>query len=360
MTLTEKQLQSILQDPEKAAEFYNLSYVYDDQLTIERRKHGKGYRYFQNGVAISKTDIIKRIKALVIPPAWSHVRITDLQNGHLQVVGRDDKNRKVYRYHDLWTVFRNQTKFLKMVAFGNSLPKLRKQVMTDLKQKEMTKDKVLAIVLRLLEETHIRVGNDYYARRNKTYGLSTLRTKHVEHNGKQVSFHFVGKKSKEHNVTIEDQKLVDLVNQCEEIPGWELFQYYDDNGIKQSVDSGLINDYIQRISGELFTAKDFRTWSASKIFFETLRGIGFTEDEKENKSNRITAFDETAKALGNTRSVCREYYVHPLLNTSYEDGSIQQYFETLESKTSSSKYLSQTEEVLLDVIGDYELTLDLD
>lgn len=358
MTLTDKQLETILKNPEEAAEFYNLTYVYDDQLTIERRKHGKGFRYFQNGEAISSKAIIKRIKTLVIPPAWTDVRITDLENGHLQVVGRDEKNRKVYRYHDLWTAFRNQTKFLKMSAFGNSLPKLRKQVEKDLKLTEMSRDKVLAIVITLLEETHIRIGNEYYAKKNKTYGLSTLRTKHVEHLGDKLSFHFVGKKSKEHNVTIEDDKLIELVNQCEEIPGWELFQYYDDDGSKQSLDSGLINEYIQRISGELFTAKDFRTWSASKIFFESLRDIGYTDDEKDNKSNIITAYDEAANALGNTRSVCRTYYVHPMLNESYENGKIVPYFKRLDKKTKSKKYMSQTEEVILDMISDYELNLE--
>lgn len=359
MTLTDKQLEAILKDPEKAAQFYNLTYVYDNQLTIDRRKHGKGFRYFQNDKPVTKKDLINRIKSLVIPPAWTDVRITDLENGHLQVVGRDEKHRKVYKYHDLWTAFRNQTKFLKMSSFGNSLPLLRKQVEKDLQQEHLTKSKVLAIVITLLEETHIRIGNYYYAKNNNTYGLSTLRTKHVEHIKDSIQFHFIGKKNKEHQIKITDDSLIELVNQCEEIPGWELFQYFDEDGTKQRLDSGDINTYIKELSGELFTAKDFRTWSASKIFFETLRDEPYAEDENENKSLRLKAYDKTAEALGNTRSVCREYYVHPMLNDSYKDGSIKPYFSKLKKmKKSSIKHLSQTEEVLLEMISDYEISLE--
>ena len=218
---------------------------------------------------------------MVIPPNWKNVRICHLENGHLQVIGFDDKNRKQYLYHPSWSKIRNQTKFFKMAAFGKVLPKIRRQVDQDLDLPGMTKRKVLALIIRLMEETHIRIGNEYYARNNKTYGLSTLRTRHVKTYGNKLKFDFVGKKGKEHSVTLENKKLVKLVNQCEELPGWELFKYYDESGNKQIIDSGMINEYIQEISGSLFSAKDFRTWSATKIFFETLKELGYTAKEKE-------------------------------------------------------------------------------
>ena len=273
------------------------------------------------------------------------------------MVGRDEKNRKQYRYHPHWSQIRNKTKFFKMRAFGKALPKIRKQIEKDLKLPKMTKRKCLAIVLHLMEETHIRIGNSYYAETNKTYGLSTMRTKHLKVMENELLFHFTGKKGKKHSIPVKDKKLQELVLQCEEIPGWELFQYYDEDGNHHSIDSGMVNDYIHEISGDIFSAKDFRTWAGSKIFFETLHNIGIEKDKKQNKKNILTAFDAAAKGLGNTRTVCREYYVHPVLVEKYEDSSILPYFEKLNTHKKTPKLLSTTETVLLDLLNEYEVTL---
>ena len=356
MTLSEKKLDKILHDPEEAATFADLIYVTEEHLTIARKRDKEGFVYDKKGKPIKTKKILKRIDKLVIPPAWEEVLIADPPNGHLQAVGRDEKERKVYLYHESWNRLRNETKFFKMAAFANVLPQIRKQVDKDLDGQEMTQRKVLALVIRLMEETHIRVGNASYAKRNKTYGLSTLRTRHVKTSKSNMRFKFKGKKGVEHDVPILDSKLIDLVNQCEEIPGWELFQFYDENGKKDTVDSGMINNYIHDISGDLFSAKDFRTWAATKIFFETLRGIGYTEEKKKNNKNRIKAYDASAKALGNTRSVVREYYVHPYVAESYENGEIQPYFDKVDTiKQKKSDLLSQTEKVIKVMIGKYEV-----
>ncbi|MGB7841682.1 MAG: DNA topoisomerase IB, partial [Salinimicrobium sp.] len=345
-------------NPGQAAEKANLLYVSEEDLRIERRKKGKGYQYLKDGVPLKSIKDLERIKKLVIPPAWEKVKICPFSEGHLQVVGIDSKQRKQYMYHPDWTKFRNRTKFFKMVAFGKALPKIRKNVDQDLDLRGMPQRKVLALVIRLMEETHIRIGNDTYARQNKSYGLSTLRSRHVKVSRGKMKFKFVGKRGIEHSITVRNKKLVKLVNQCEEIPGWELFKYIDEGGNKKTVDSGMVNNYIQEVSDELFSAKDFRTWSATKIFFETLKDLGHLEEEKENKSNIIKALDTAAEALGNTRSVCRSYYVHPMILESYETGEIVPYFEKVNRKRTSKPHFSQTEEVLLEMISDFEITPD--
>src|SRR5690606_31855707 len=301
---------------------------------------------------------LERIEKLVIPPAWEEVRICPIANGHLQVTGKDVKQRKQYLYHPTWTRFRNQTKFYKMAAFGKMLPKIRKQVDEDLDLRGMPQSKVVALVIRLMEETHIRIGNDCYARQNKSYGLSTLRSRHVEVSRGRMKFSFIGKKGKEHSISVRNKKLIKLVNRCEEIPGWEVFKYIDENGEKKAIDSGMVNRYIQEITGDLFSAKDFWTWGGTKIFFEKLREMEFPETEKEKKSNIIAAYDAAAEALGNTRSVCRSSYVHPRVVDLYETGEILPYFEKVERKRSIKPHISHTEEVLLDLLRDFEIRLE--
>ena len=358
MTITEEKLENILSSPEEAARIADLIYVTDEHLTICRKKHGKGFTYCKNDKTIKSKQLLKRIKELVIPPAWQDVLIAEPANGHLQAVGRDEKDRKVYLYHETWNKLRNETKFLKLAAFANVLPQIRKQVDQDLDAPEMTKRKVLALVVRLMEETHIRVGNDCYAKRNKTYGLSTLRTRHVKTTESDIRFQFVGKKGKEHDIAITDEKLIDLVNQCEEIPGWELFQFYDSDGSKDHVDSTMINEYIHELSGDLFSAKDFRTWAATKIFFECLRDLGYIAEEKQNAKNLLTAYDAAADGLGNTRTVCRNYYVHPVIPEAYADGSIVPYFEKVDSiKPKPGLYLSRTETVIQEMLANYEVNI---
>ncbi|NJW54173.1 DNA topoisomerase IB [Salinimicrobium oceani] len=358
MVLSSEEVTSLISNPDLAAEKANLQYMSEDDLCIIRKKRGKGYQYLKEGEPLKEQEHLERIKKLVIPPAWEKVKICPHPNGHLQVVGLDAKNRKQYMYHPDWTKFRNLTKFYKLAAFGKVLPKIRAQVDQDLDLRGMPQRKVLALVVRLMEETHIRIGNDAYAKQNKSYGLSTLRSRHVQISRGKMKFNFVGKKGIEHSVSVQDKKLIKLVNKCEEIPGWEVFKYYDEEGKKRSIDSGMVNNYIQEVSGQLFSAKDFRTWSATKIFFESLREIGYTEEEKQNKSNLLKAYDTAASALGNTRSVCRSYYVHPHVVELYQTGNIVPYFQKVERKRTSKPNLSQTEEVLLELLADYEIELE--
>lgn len=356
MTLSPEDINTIMENPVEAIDLANLIYISESSLCIHRKKVGRGYSYLENDKKVKDPETLDRIKKLVIPPGWEKVRICKLKKGHLQAVGRDEKGRKQYIYHLLWSKIRNQTKFFKMSSFGKTLPKIRKKVEEDLDALVMNRRKVLALIIRLMEETHIRIGNAYYAKENKTYGLSTLRTRHVKTSRNKMKFEFVGKKGKEHSVTLENKELVKLVNQCEELPGWELFKFYDEQGNKQVIDSGMINEYIHEISGKQFSAKDFRTWSASKIFFETLYELGYTDDEKENKKNILTAFDASAKGLGNTRTVCRQYYVHPILIESYENGEIVPFFKKVRN-TGEKNYttLSSPEKVMLKMISDYEI-----
>ncbi|GHA47315.1 DNA topoisomerase [Salinimicrobium marinum] len=357
MVLSSEEVKTLLSNPDKAAELANLVYVSEEELCVERKKQKDSFEYLKNGKPVKNKKQLERYKKLVIPPAWEDVKICPMDNGHLQAIGRDAKNRKQYLYHPDWGEIRNRTKFFKMASFGKILPKIRQQVDEDLDLHKMPQRKVLALIVRLMEETHIRIGNECYAKENKSYGLSTLRKRHVEISKGKMNFHFIGKKGKEHTITVQDKKLVKLVNKCEEIPGWEVFKYYDEDGKKNSIDSGMVNQYIQEISGELYSAKDFRTWSATKIFFENLRDLGYTENEKENKSNILKSYDAAAEALGNTRSVCRNYYVHPMVVELYQNGGIVPYFEKVERKRTSKPHFSQTEEVLLGMISDYEIEI---
>ncbi|MDY7394982.1 DNA topoisomerase IB [Aureibaculum sp. 2210JD6-5] len=353
MSTSELVIKKLLKNPEKIIKDYNLIYVKDKDFPIIRKKWGKGFTYSYNGKTLKDRNELKRIKSLVIPPMWNEVKITHLKSGHLQAMGRDAKQRKQYKYHPKWIKIRNQTKFYKMSAFGKQLPLIRKQVDADLDQKGWPKSKVIALVIRLMEETHIRIGNEQYAKRNKSYGLSTLRKRHVEVNKSKLKFEFVGKKGKEHSVTVRNKKLIKLVSRCEEIPGWELFKYYDENGEKQSVESSMVNEYLHKISGEFFSAKDFRTWAASVIFFETLMELEKPSTDKQRNKNILAGIDAVAQQLGNTRNVCRKYYVHPMLVSAYEKETLATYFELAQNKFKNEDYLTASEKAILQLINNY-------
>lgn len=357
MVLSAEEVDSLLEHPEKAAEKANLLYASEEHFCIIRKRKNHSFHYYIEGKPLKDPKELERIKKLVIPPGWEDVKICSEENGHLQVVGVDVKGRKQYMYHPYWTQIRKKTKFYKMAAFGKLLPKIREKVDKDLDLPGMPRQKVLALVIRLMEETHIRIGNEFYAKENKSYGLSTLRSRHLKVSKGKLKFHFIGKKGKEHSVSVRNRKLIKLVNQCEEIPGWEVFKYYDETGSKKVIDSGMVNQYIQEISGNLFSAKDFRTWSATKIFFEKLRETGFSETKKENNENIIQAYDTAAQALGNTRSVCRSSYVHPKVVELYETGEIITYFKKVARKRKKKSYISHTEEVLLEMLQDFEIEL---
>lgn len=349
MELKSKQAKKIAEDPVKTAEFAHLIYLKEEQLSIVRKRHGRGFVYFENDKKITDKSQLQRFKDFVIPPAWEDVRISSIENGHLQVVGKDAKGRKQYRYHPHWNQIRNSTKFARMAEFGKSLPGIREAVEKDLRKRTMTKEKCLALVIRLMEETHIRIGSDQYAKENKTFGLSTMRTRHLMTEEGEMEFHFTGKKGKKHKVPLHDKKLRKLVIQCEEIPGWELFQYYDEEGNHHSIDSGMVNEYLKEISEDFFTAKDFRTWAASKIFLETILDFDPAQKESEIEKNIVEACNTAAEKLGNTRTVCRNYYIHPGLIEKYKEGKLEKYIQK-KTSSESSDFLEPLEEALLEII----------
>jgi DNA topoisomerase-1 len=360
MTLSPEQIRNALEQPELAAHLADLVYIQDQHLTIHRKKHGRGYSYLlDNKTRLTDKAQLKRIKELVIPPGWQKVRISAVPNGHLQCVGRDEKNRKVYRYHDFWSLLRNQTKFFKMAAFAKVLPKIRKRVVADLELEGMPLDKCLAIVLTIMDKTAIRVGNQQYATRNGTYGLSTLRTKHINHENDGLIFEFKGKKGVQQSKSIEDDDLIALINECEEIPGYELFQYFDEQGKKHAVDSGLINEYIHEVAGDIFSAKDFRTWRATCSFFDTIVQLPPTDEQKERHANVLTGYHTAATALGNTSTVVREYYIHPQVVSVYEDGNFEPYYKKATSYKPKNS-LDSTERCVQEIVDDFEITFALE
>ncbi len=346
-------IEILLKEPEHAIEKLDLVYLDRNQLGIERQKENDDFFYTYRGKRLDLPDQLERINALVIPPAWENVKIAHIPNGHLQAVGKDLKKRTQYRYHALWSKVRNQTKFYKMARFGNRLPDIRQQVDKDLELQGWPRAKVLALIIRLMEETHIRIGNDQYARKNKTYGLSTLRSRHLTITKDKLRFEFVGKRGKEHRITLNNKRLIRLVNQCEEIPGWELFKFYDKEGNKCSVDSSMVNEYIHEHAGQLFTAKDFRTWAATIVFFEHLLDLPPAMTDKEKQANILSGFDAAAKALGNTRNVCRKYYVHPLLVEEYTSGGLNKAFQKVDRLKETSTYFTKSETVLLELLQAY-------
>ncbi|OIQ23014.1 DNA topoisomerase IB [Lacinutrix sp. MedPE-SW] len=347
-------LKQLWVEPELAIEKLNLVYASENELKIKRKRKQKSFVYEFKGKPIKDEIELNRINKLVIPPAWKKVSISYLENTHLQATGRDAKARKQYRYHPIWNKIRNQTKFYRMRFFGELLPLIREQIDKDLNQKGWPKTKTLALIVKLMEETHIRIGNTQYAKRNKTYGLSTLRTRHVNVSRDKIKFEFTGKKGKEHCISLRNKKLIYLVNKCQELPGWELFKYYDADGEKHTIDSSMVNDYIFSLCEQHFTAKDFRTWAASVVFLDTLYDLGLTKNEKQKDKNILTSFDAAAKALGNTRNVCKKYYVHPILVKSYQDDTISEAFKIIDSNKNKHLNLSNTEEALLFLLDKFK------
>jgi DNA topoisomerase-1 len=357
--MNSSKLHQLLRQPESMISHLNLVYVTDEKMPILRINREGNFQYHFGQKPLQDQNQLERIKGLAIPPAWQDVKITHLTNGHLQAIGRDARKRKQYRYHALWTKIRKQTKFYRMAHFGTVLPTIRHQVDKDLERPTWCKEKVLALVLRLMEETHIRIGNEQYARRNQTYGLTTLRKRHVDTIKQGLKINFTGKRGKKHSITLRNKKLIRLVNQCEEIPGWELFHYYDEKGDKHDVDSTMVNDYIKQSSGEEFTAKDFRTWAGGILFFNSLLEMEPTKEDRTRKKNILKSYDATAKALGNTRNVCRKSYVHPLLPLAYKEGELQRYFEKALQPSTDTKNFSPSEHAVLELISNYEPELKI-
>jgi len=307
----------------ETAQAAGLRYVSDTRPGIRRRRSGKGFTYVDpNGRVIRDPKALERIRSLAIPPAYTDVWICPVADGHIQATGRDARGRKQYRYHPRWREVRDETKFGRMLAFAAVLPKIRSGVERDLELPGLPREKVLATVVRLLESTCIRVGNDEYARTNNSYGLTTLRDEHVEVSGAKLRFSFRGKSGKTHSCGITDRRLARIVARCQALPGEDLFQYIDDDGNQQTIGSGDVNDYLREITGEDFTAKDFRTWAGTILAVRALGELGPAEGEKAAKSNVLQAIDRVAERLNNTRAVCRKYYVHPAVLDSYVAGTM--------------------------------------
>jgi DNA topoisomerase-1 len=265
---------------------------------------------------------VRRIKSLAIPPAWKDVWICPSPNGHLQATGRDAKGRKQYRYHPRWREVRDQTKYDRLVAFGQVLPAIRNRVEKDLVLTGLPRAKVIATVIKLLEVTLIRVGNEEYARQNQSFGLTTMRNRHVEVTGAKIRFAFRGKSGVKFNLDIHSPRLAKIVARCQDLPGQELFQYFDDNGELRSVDSSDVNEYLREVAGEDFTAKDFRTWAGTVLAARALRGLGPFASQAHAKRNVVNAVESVAEKLGNTRAICRQCYIHPAIIEAYLDGRI--------------------------------------
>jgi len=307
-------------DSAKAA---GLRYSSDDRPGTTRRKQGDGFAYFDpHGQPITDARTVKRIDALRIPPAYTDVWIATDPRGHLQATGRDARGRKQYRYHPRWHEVRDETKFVRMIDFGNALPALRERTRRDTARHGLPREKVLATVVQLLEKTLIRVGNEEYARENKSYGLTTLRNRHVKATDAGVRFAFRGKSGIEHQITLRDRRLARIVKQLRDLPGQELFQYVDDSGARQSIDSADVNAYLHEIAGQDFTAKDFRTWAGTVLCAVTLREFDACASETEAKKNIVAAVKRVAERLGNTPAVCRKSYIHPAILAGYLDGSM--------------------------------------
>jgi DNA topoisomerase I len=324
-TTIQRQIQSIVSsDPIASTEAVGLQYVSDDRPGIQRQRRGKNrFVYLDpNGKLIQDREEIRRIESLAIPPAYQNVWICPIANGHLQATGRDAKGRKQYRYHPLWRTVRDQTKFTRMILFSQSLPTIRQQIEQDLSLPGLPKRKVLAAVVKLMELTRIRVGNEEYARTNQSYGLTTLQDDHVDITGAQIRFCFRGKSGVEHDITLTDRRLAKIIKRCQDIPGQDLFQYLDDQGQQQAISSGDVNDYLREISNQDFTAKDFRTWAGTVLAATHLADLDLCNSATAAKKNVSQVIKTVASHLGNRPATCRKYYVHPGVLDAYLDQSL--------------------------------------
>ncbi len=352
VSLPHKEMLKIHKDPEKAAKAADLRYVSDADPGISRIKKGSGFGYVQNGKPVRDKAVIERIRKLVIPPAWTDVWICAAGNGHIQATGKDARGRKQYKYHPDWHALRNETKFHRMLEFGKVLPALRKAVEKDTCAPVLSERKVLATMVSLMERTFIRVGNIGYEKENGSYGLTTLKDNHVSINGSTISFSFKGKKGIFHNVTIRSKKLAKIVKACRDIPGKELFQYKDEEGNRKSVDSGALNTYIKEATGDDFTAKDFRTWAGTLVIMQVFKTMEQGGSAAELKKNVVAALDEVSKKLGNSRAICKKYYVHPGVLRLYEESALDKYLKQLEKveECDEKTSLTQEEKILMKVL----------
>jgi DNA topoisomerase-1 len=323
-------------NPVESAKAAGLRYVTDEIPGFSRRKTGKGFAYISREKRVIRDpEEIRRIESLAIPPAWRDVWICPFANGHLQATGRDAKGRKQHRYHPRWREVRDRTKYDKLPAFAGQLPAIRRQVRKDLSLPGLPRAKVLATVVRLLDTGMMRIGNEEYARRNKSFGLATLRSRHVDVTGPRIKFEFRGKSGVQHAFDLSDRRVAKIIKQCQELPGHELFQYIDEQGKRCAIGSADVNDYLRAIAGDDFSSKDFRTWAGTVLTASALVE-SHRSARKPSKKNVTRAIQIVAKQLGNTAAVCRKCYIHPLVFESQADGSLFETFARHNGKTADS------------------------
>jgi len=308
-------------DPVESARLAGLRYVDETGPGIRRRRAGRGFAYLNGHGPLRDPTTLARIRALAVPPAWRDVWICSSPDGHIQAIGRDARGRKQYRYHPRWREVRDETKYARMLRFARALPRIRARVETDLARRGLPREKVLATIVRLLETTRVRVGNEEYARANGSFGLTTLRERHVEVAGPEVRFQFRGKGGKEHAVDVRDPRVARIIRRLQDLPGQEIFQYIDEDGARRTVDSGDVNAYLREISGEDFTAKDFRTWAGTVLCALALAEAGACPSERQARRNVTRAIARVAAELGNTPAISRKCYVHPAVLEAYRHGT---------------------------------------
>ncbi len=329
----------------EAARKAGLRYVTAKGAGFTRVRFRRGFKYLDaNGRRITNTETLCRIRKLVIPPAWQNVWISAREDAHLQATGIDARGRKQYRYHPDYRAIRDSVKFDKLLKFGKALPRIHAAVEADLKLEGLQKRKLAAAVVRLLKATSIRVGNDEYAKANQSFGLTTMRNRHVEIIGEHIHFHFRGKSKVDHDITLTDRRLALIIKKCRCIPGSELFQYVDSKGHVHSLDSGDINEYLTDISGEKITAKDFRTWNGSCLAIASL--LALTAEEGSLKQRTVRAVQEVAEELGNRPATCRKFYIHPLVLSAFENGKLA----SLHAKIASRGKQKVEEKMLLHLL----------
>lgn len=355
LDLSHRQFLTIDKDYERSAAAVSLVYVRDNVPGIVRRPAKTGFNYFYKNQQITDSDALARIKKLAIPPAWDHVWICNRPNGHIQATGVDVRNRKQYRYHTLWNKVRSETKFHRLYEFGKALPTLRKKLEKDISLPDLCERKVLAAVILLMERTYIRIGNYGYEKMNGSYGLTTLKDKHVVIKGEELNFSFKGKKGIYHDISLKNKKLAKIVKECRDIPGKELFQYYTKDRTRRSIDSGTVNQYIKDASGMDFSAKDFRLWAGSLHCLRSFRSMGQALTQAMSKQNILMALDEVSHKLGNTRTVCRKYYVHPGLIQLYEQNNLGKYLKDLDAlgNAGNKTGLTKEEDCLMKILKDF-------
>lgn len=349
--LTPHKLKKLAKDTQQSAEAIALRYVSDSEEGIRRQRQGNDFVYFWKGRKVTDEKTIQRIQSLVLPPAWEEVWICRHANGHLQATGKDARGRKQYKYHPLWSRLRNHTKFSQLHELGRRLPQIRERLDADLSRRGLSRGKVLAAVVSILLRTGIRMGSQEYEQLYGSFGLTTLKDRHARISGSQVRFVFKGKKGVQQDLSLKSKRLARIVQQCRDIPGQELFQYYDEEGQHAPIGSGDVNDYIKEISGGQFTAKDFRTWTGTVAALKALHELGCTPEKKEARQRVVQALDIVSEVLGNTRAVCKKYYVHPALLEWYECEKLQPFLDKINEIRKPVKGLYSEEEILLEILA---------